>query len=196
MAIEEVKLSDTANIRQGYQFRSKIITDHKGKIPVIQMANINSGKTIDWESVQSVSEEIKENHYLNEGDVLFCARGVHNYSLVVKKEDIKKNTIAVSQFLIIKPDSTLLLPTYLIWYLSQKEALDYMRSNTLMSTVPLINKKTLEEMMLPLPPLATQKTISDIYELSGKEKELVNKIQNLKTKKLNSILLSSITGRG
>lgn len=140
MTVRKVKLSEIALIRQGYQFRSKIITDSKGEIPVIQMANIDSGKTINWKSVQCVSEQIKEEHFLKEGEVLFCARGVHNYSFVINKHDIKKNTIAVSQFLVIKPDTERLLPSYLTWYLSQKDALDFMRSNTLMSTVPLINK--------------------------------------------------------
>ena len=192
--ITRVKLSHAASIRQGYQFRSKIVTDPNGQIPVIQMANIDSGKSINWKTVQYVAEQIKEEHYLKSGDLLFCARGINNYSLVID-DAICKHSIAVSQFLIIKPDPAKLHPYYLAWFLSQKEAIDYIRSNTLMSTVPLINKITLEEMLITLPSLEQQKTIANIYELSGKENTLIEKIQSLKSRKRNAIMLSAITGK-
>jgi len=192
--VTRVKLSQAASIRQGYQFRSKIITDPNGEIPVIQMANIDSGKFINWKSVQCISDQIKEEHYLKPGDLIFCARGTNNYSLVIDNT-VRRNSIAVSQFLVIEPDTTKLLPSYLAWFLSQKDSIDYIRSNTLMSTVPLINKITLEEMPIPLPSLEKQNTIANIYELASKENDLIQRIQSLKSKKLNTIMLSAITGR-
>ncbi|MGL4369335.1 MAG: restriction endonuclease subunit S [Spirochaetota bacterium] len=195
MSVPRIKLSEAAFIRQGYQFRSKIESSPEGEISVVQMADIKSGKTINWDSVQYVSDkQIKPDHYLNPGDIIFCARGLNNYSLVLK-EDLRERTVAVSQFLVIDTDKTKLLPSYLAWYLSQNEAIEYLRSNTLMSTVPLINRRTLDEMPIPLPPLEKQNTIANIYELSLREENLIERISSLKAQLLNAIMYTSIIGR-
>lgn len=191
---ELIRLSEAAKIRQGYQFRSRIVAEPDGNISVIQMADIANGKSINWENITYVSGDIKTEHYLKKGDVLFCARGNNNYSIVINDTNFNANAIAVSQFLIIEPDTLKLHPSYLAWYLSQKETTDYIRSNTLVSTVPLINKKTLEELILPLIPLERQNIIANIYELSRRENELIEKIQDLKSKMLNAIMLTAITG--
>jgi len=191
MGRNRVLLSNIAEIRQGYQFRKKIENNPDGAINLVQMANIIDSKNIDYQNLAHTSKTgFKKEHFLNKGDILFCARGKNNYALLIDK-DIQ-NTIAVSQFFIIRTNKTKLLPAYLAWYLAQPEAVAYFKSNTLMSTVPLINKKTIENFKLALPSISKQKIIANVYRLKEKERYLTEQILHEKEKLINAVLLKSI----
>lgn len=186
-----VLLSELAEIRQGYQFRKKIENIPNGLIKVVQMANIINGKKIDYQNLAKTHEiGFKPEHFLKKEDVLFCARGVNNYALFID-EDIN-NTIAISQFFIIRTDKARLLPAYLTWYLGQPEAIAHFKANTLMSTVPLLNTKTIKSIKIIVPAIEQQKKIAEIYRLKEKEREITEQIINKKEKMLNRILQNSI----
>lgn len=195
MNLRKVNLADCAAIRQGYQFRSKVRSDPDGTVPIVQMADIVEGRAVNWASLQTVSEDkMKPEHYLKEGDLLFCARGANNYSFVLDQVPCK-NPVAVSQFLIVQTNREKLLPEYLAWYLAQKDALDYLKSNTLVSTVPLINKRTLEEMEIPLPPIETQNAIAKVYTLSLREERITRDLLRLKKRMIDAVMMKSLEGK-
>jgi len=186
-----VFLSELAEIRQGYQFRKKIENIPNAPIKVVQMTNILNGKKIDYQNLAKTPENgFKPEHFLKKGDVLFCARGVNNYALFID-EDIK-NTIAISQFFVIRTNKEKLLPAFLAWFLGQPEAIAHFKANTLMSTVPLINTKAIKSIKIPIPAIEKQKTIAEVYHLKEKERKLMEQIINKKEKMLNSILQNSI----
>lgn len=192
--MKTLRLSEIAEIRQGHQFRKKIQTEPKGEIKVIQMANIIENRYINYGKLPFLSgEKIKSTHFLKKDDIIFCSRGTHNYNIII--ENRNEDIIAVSQFLIIRPNQKLIKTEYLSWILKQPEAVSYLNSNRLSSAVPLLNKKTLEELTIPVPPLEKQKKISDILELIQREKILVNQIQLKKEKFINQLLRNNITIR-
>lgn len=187
-------LSEVAEIKQGYQFRKKVENIPDGLIKVVQMADVINGKKIDYDNlVRTEDRGFKSEHFLKKGDILFCARGLNNYALLI--DDDIQNTIAVSQFFIIRTKKSLILPDYLVWYLAQPEAVAYFRTHTLISTVPLINKKSLENIEIPVPPISTQENISRIYRLKEREKYLIEQIADKKEMLVNSILRKSIKNR-
>jgi len=186
-----VSLLELAEIRHGYQFRKKIGNVPNGSIKVVQMANIINGKRINYQNLAKTSENgFRPEHFLKKEDILFCARGVNNYALFID-EDIE-NTIAISQFFIIRTNKEKLLPAYLAWYLGQPKAVAHFKANTLMSTVPLINTKTIKSIKIPVPQIEKQKTIAEVYKLKEKERELIVQIISKKEKMLNRMLQNSI----
>ncbi len=189
--IKTAKLSQIAYIRQGYQFRKSIENVPSGDIKVIQMADIIDNYSVNWSHLFHVHEEnINPLHFLKDNDILFCSRGINNYNIVLEK--VSNPMIAVSQFLVIKTDDNAVNPGYLSWYLNQPEAMAYFKKNTLTSTVPLINKSTLNEMMIPLPSLQEQKIIAEINKLSIKEKDLIDLINDKRKIMINQILRQRI----
>jgi len=148
MSIKQAKLNNVANIRQGYQFRKKIDNNQNGNIPVIQMTDIISNKEIDYLNVKRVKEiNHMAKHFIQKGEILFCARGSNNYAVLI--EDNFTSTIAASQFHIINVNEDVVDAGYLTWFLHQQAAINYFKTHTLVSTVPLINKSTLENLMVP-----------------------------------------------
>ena len=173
--IQTLILPEIADIKQGYQFRKSIELMPSGNYQVIQMANINNQLRIDWKSLFSVGiDNIKNEYLLSKNDILFCARGINNYNILIDQNI--KDIIVCSQFLVIKLKSNSILPAYLSWYLNQPEVVLYFKKNTYTSTVPLINKSALENLEILLPPLEDQALISNINQLVIQEKELTQLI--------------------
>jgi len=191
---KRMKLSEIADIRQGYQFREKITFSSIGHIKVIQMANIINCSNIDYINLPySNNENIRNEHFLKNGDIIFCARGNNNYNIMVNC--INEKIIAVSQFVIIRPNSSFINNEYLSWFLKQKESISYFNSNRLVSTVPLINKNTLDELQIIVPPLEKQRTVVEIYKLLQKEFEIIDNIKMKKEKIINKILNLTINDK-
>lgn len=186
-----ILLSDIAEIRQGYQFRRKVESSRSGSIWVIQMANIIDNKIIDYDNLPLVSNNgIKEEHLLKKNDIIFCSRGTNNYSILINED--MPNIIAVSQFHVLRINNDRALPDFIAWYLGQTVAIAYFKSNALTGVVPLITKRAIENLKIPLPPLSKQKIIAEIYKLKQREDELVHLIMDKKNVAINSFLLKSI----
>jgi restriction endonuclease S subunit len=158
------------------------------------MENISQNRKIDWDNLTLVDNEtIQVSHFLKKGDILFCSRGANNYSMLIG--NLESAVIAVSQFYIIRAYRDRLDPAYLCWYFTQPEAVSYFKSNTLMSTVPLINKKTLDNMPVPLPPHEKQKIIAEVYKLLIRENDIMDLLKDRKIRVINKMLSISMSDK-
>jgi len=187
MKPEKITLRHLAVINQGYQFRKKIDFCLDGHIKVIQMANIKDGIEIRWQDLKSVNNDnFKKENFLRQDDILFCARGHNNYAIHIESK--VGNTIAVSQFNIIRVKSNKIDPVYLTCFLNQSTTAGYFKINATTGSVPLVKRAVLEMLQIPLVPLETQKKIAQVYILKKKEMELRKKIIKEREVLINNIL--------
>lgn len=185
-----MKLNKIAEIRQGYQFRKKVNFVLDGEIKVLQMIDVENN-LFSYNSLLRIKyEETLRKHFLQKDDILFCTRGSNNYNILLKDDVL--NLIAVSQFLVITPQKNKIVPAFLSWYLKQPKIIAYFNAHRLPSTVPLINKKVLEDLNIELPPLIIQQKIAKTTTLMLEEKRLVKEIYSKKEKMINQILRDSI----
>lgn len=186
-----MKLIEVAEIKQGYQFRKKADFISDGEFKVLQMLDVVNNSSFSYLNLQEIkSDKALQKHCLKKNDIVFCTRGMNNYNILIDKN--YPNLITVSQFLVIRPFPELVNPAYLSWFLNQPETIAYLNAHRLTSTVPLINKKALEDLKIELPPLSLQHKIAEINTLRTKEKELTTKIESKKEKMINQILRDSI----
>jgi restriction endonuclease S subunit len=101
---------------------------------------------------QSVSEEL----ILRSGDVLFPNRGTRTTALAYRLNQAR--TIAGAQFFVLRPQATRVLPEYVAWFLRTEEAANYFAGKRKGTYVQIIERKDLADLMMPLPPLAVQKS--------------------------------------
>lgn len=130
-----------------------------------------------------------EKHLLNEGDVLFAAKGAKNFAVSIKNK--MGLCVASSTFLVlrIKNDSRIkVLPEYLVWFLNHPHNLLHLKAKAIGTGVPSISKKTLDDMEIILPPVITQETIVIIDNLRRREKELKAKIEKLREQQIQQLL--------
>ena len=183
-------LKDIAAIRSGYLFRGKIEPDASGRYQVIQIGDITPDARLSAKPLVRVSlPDVKSTQILEKGDVLFISRGPRKQAVAIT--DRMENAIATSQFFILRLAETV-LPEYLAWYINQRPAQRYIEEHSTGTSVTLINLEALKTLPVETPPIETQARIAQIHQLSLREKELVEAIQNRRRALIEMTLLRAI----
>ena len=136
-----------------------------------------------------------EKHLLSERDILFAAKGAKNFATIVTNK--MGPCIASSTFLVIriKPDlRKSILPEFIVWFLNHPNTISYLKSKAIGTGVPSISKKVLDETEIILPDIHTQQNIVIIDDLRKRGKHLKNKIEELREKQIQKLLLNLATG--
>ncbi len=147
-------------------------------------------------SYQLSSEKINQKHFLQEGDLLFTAKGIKNYAVVYKTSHGK--AVASSSFIVIRIKEsyqTSVLPNYLAWYINQTKKVYLMHQQQLGSTIPSISIKQLENIEIEIPDLHTQDLIVRIQNLEDRRKELLKQLQKQKDLFFQTQLIKAINGK-
>jgi len=137
-----------------------------------------------------VSEGIPEKHLLKNGDVLFAAKGTKNFAVVF--ENHNEPSVASTSFFVIRPADEKVLPQYLAWFLNNQSTQTLLKGQAIGTSMASISKQVLENLEVTVPKIEIQKTILQITKLRKKEKSLMQKIETLKEKQIQQIILNSI----
>jgi restriction endonuclease S subunit len=170
----KARLSDVAEIRSGYQFREKVEHDLRGQVPVIQIKDITADFRLQLDDLIRVSMDRIEPYRVDQGDVLFLARG-HRLGAAAVTQPLT-GTIATGYFFILRPGGRV-RPAYLAWAINQREFQEQMRPFVRGSYIPLITKGDFQELRLEVPPLDVQDRVVALDELQRRERCLVAEIQ-------------------
>ncbi|MCK4705134.1 MAG: restriction endonuclease subunit S [Gammaproteobacteria bacterium] len=172
------KLGNMATIRSGYPFRKKVQhTPSSWDFYVLQLKDVQKNCHIDMTKATKVKmTEDKPLQPLQKGDILLRARGGYYYSGLFTADT--PNAIAAGQFFVLRPNTEILDPAYLCWYLNQPVAQQYLEKNDTGTNIPMINKRTISDLPVTLPSLATQHKIANIHQSWLKEKKLTEQLLN------------------
>lgn len=176
MNIKNVQIKDCADVRPGFSAKGAIVNDAKGSLQVIAAQHITKGEVYRYSedhALRILPPKFYEKYLVTAGDLLFMSRGMSNYAVLI--EDVPNPAIAPLTFFIIKPKPNV-LPGYLAWYLNQdmmKVKLNEIRTG---AGTPMIPSKEFRELVIPLPPLATQRKITELGKLQMREKQLQRKL--------------------
>jgi restriction endonuclease S subunit len=194
MDFQKTKLKDLANIDSGFTFRTRIVNDPGGNVFAIQMRDISDLKTGISQTPHKVFiEKLSEKYPLRKGDILFAAKGSNNYAVCYDTE--YSPAVAASAFFVIRPDKKKILPEYLCHVINSEIVQNYLRSNLAGTYIPNINKHTLTEMKIPIPPPAVQQKIVMFLRLFQKETELIHAITSKRELIMNELVKNMITGK-
>jgi restriction endonuclease S subunit len=183
-------LKDIATIRSGYLFRERIKPDASGQYRVVQVGDVATDDGFSYSSLVRVSlPDVKRSQVLEKGDVLFISRGPRKLAIALTWSI--ENTIATSQFFVLRPDERL-LPEFLAWYINQRPAQRYIEEHSTGTSASLINLEAVKRLPVEAPPVETQARITKIHQLSLREKELMEAIQNKRRALIETTLLKAI----
>jgi len=135
------------------------------------------------------AERIREEHFLCSGDVLFPNRGTRTTAIVYRLEE--PCALAGSQFFVLRPDLSKVLPEYLAWFLRTEESARYFEGLRKGTYVQIIQRSDLAEMELPLPPLDVQQKIVEVAAWAVEERLLAERLAALKTRLVGGELLGA-----
>lgn len=188
--VELKSILQEKGISSGYSFRGKIHHHADGGIRVIQLKDfINNYTAIGNECVLIPADKIKHKYHLENGDILFIAKGTNNYAVVYRAvDDIP--TMASSALFVIKVNQKVADPHYVAWYINQNPVQNYLKTNETGTYVTSINKTAIENIPIKLPSISLQKQIARLAQLHKQEKQLSAKITNLKDSLITHQLLN------
>lgn len=178
-AARKMKLGDLVHIRAGHPFRGAVEAVPEGAVAVVQMKDILPGGGVDWSS--AVRTELvgrKEPDWLSDGDLLFVSRGSRYFAVCVDSPSAPA-VCGPHLFHLTVKARELLMPEFLAWVVGQGPVQRQLLQAASGSLQLSVTRQALEALEIPLPPLATQRVVTDLAAAAARERAVLTAmIQN------------------
>jgi len=182
-----MKLKDIVNIKSGYFYRPC----RNGEVTYYNISDFDETGKITAKDFKGFSSRIANTaHYLQDGDILFAAKGPKNFAWLYEGQQAP--AIASSSFYVIRPDKKKVLPRFLHFYLNQLQVLNQLKRKAEGTSLPMIRKGDLENLDIKLPPLPEQEKFVQFFELAEKEKKLSKRLMAFKQNYYQQIIWNKI----
>lgn len=188
------KIKNIAEIQMGYSFRARIEQDSDGDVAVVQMKDLADDNTVNLGDVaKTVMPDVKEHHFLKEGDLIFRSRGLLSTSAIYLG-GVERAVVAAPLIRIRVSDTGKVLPEYLNWYIAQKDAQVFFSSRGQGTSHRMIDVETIGDLQIPLPTLDVQRKIVELADLACREKIIMNTLAIKYEQKITKILMHYAKG--
>lgn len=183
------RLGQIAEVRSGYQTRNRIERDASSPFRIIQLRDV--GERADWQSLVTFKPDIDTARYLvADGDVLLSCRG--GAPVGVALSGVPENTVASSNFYVLRLRLKDVLPEYLAWHINQLPAQQYFSVRSQGTRIALLTKADVVELEVPIPPHAVQRRLVDLANLRRTERDLLRRLETQKDFLIQSLCQSAI----
>ncbi len=173
------KLSDIADLRAGYTQRKPPRNAALQEYFMIHIRDVARDEPLDLAKASPVAlPQVDERYLLRKGDVLFAARGERRVAVSVPAEPIETMLVG-SQFFVIAPDTHVIRPAYLAWYLNTDEGQRQLTPTETGSYIAMLRMSDVAAVDIPIPPLDVQDKIVEFAGLIRSEKRLAAQLADL-----------------
>lgn len=187
----EVQLSDIAEIRSGHPFRGTIKQYDNGDVHVIQVRDTEPTGEINLYSMIDTKLSTKKHpDWIQNGDVLFVAKGAKHYSVLV--EQVLERTVCSPHFFLVrlKPEfRDVVMPDFLCWQLNQQPAQRYFKATAEGSMYLSIRRQVLENVPIKVIEYDKQKHLAALHRCGVKEQKVLQKLIDNRQKQLDAIAI-------
>jgi restriction endonuclease S subunit len=188
-----MKLKEISDIHSGYITRKKIDPASDGSHYLIQAKNVNGDHlSCDIRLLVRFHPALSRNDRpLEKGDLLFMARGAHNFTILLG--DLPEPALAAACFFIVRVSTPEIVPGYLGWYLNQAPVERYLLRHSGRNVhMPVVRRAVLENIPVPVPSLDRQTKIADLNALMLKEINLLHQLGQKRKELITSVCLQAI----
>ena len=190
-----VSLKQIAAIYAGYPFRGKIPEVQGGGVVALQMKDVALLHGVHWSGCTEVELTGKRQpDWLRTGDILFVARGNHNYSVMVEGMPDTLQAVAAPHFYLVRCNDSV-LPEYLVWLLNQRPCQHYFEQNAEGSVTKSIRRSVLENTPVTVPPLTRQQPIVALVNTLRQEQRLLHQLVQNGERMMNALAKDLINNR-
>lgn len=185
-------IKELAEVQSGHPFRGSVPLAQHGNALALQMRDVNIDGVIAWDSlVRTQIDEVREPQWLQNGDVIFVARGARNYAVAL--QDVPPRTVCSQYFFLLRVKTDALLPAFLAWQINRAPAQRYLASNAEGSDQLSIRRGVLETLQLAIPPLPKQQMIVSLAEAAAQEKMQLEALIHNRQRQLDALAFELFT---
>jgi len=173
--VVKTTIKKIANIWVGYQPKGRTEHDADGTHRFIQIKDFQEDGSIDFGCLPRVVPDRDPGRLqVQNGDVLFSARGKYNTSYVLN--GVPGNVLAGGNFFVVRLKKGTILPEYLAWFLNQPVTQDEIKSRMMGTNIPYISKGAFADLEVQVPTLETQEKICELIRLHRQEQRLLTQL--------------------
>jgi restriction endonuclease S subunit len=198
-ATDVFKLCDIADIRIGHPFRGTIQAHDNGDVHVIQVRDAGvSGQINQNGMIKTTLSTKKQPDWLQNGDVLFVAKGAKHHSTLVENSLVKnigERILCSPHFFVVrvKPEfKETILPEFLCWQLNQIPAQRYFKATAEGSMYLSIRRQVLEDVSIRVLSLEKQTQLTAMHRCSVKEQTALQRLIENRQQQLDAIALNEL----
>ncbi len=172
MKTKIVRIMDCAEVLPGFSTKGAVRDDPDGTHQVVMGKHLTRGEPYiynDDDRLRIQPERDLGRYLLEPGDILFMSRGSISYPVLI--ESVPAFTVAPSTFFIlrIRPH---VVSAYLAWCLEQPPLEAHLAALRTGAGTPTIPRKGFMDISFPLPDMATQHRVADLWYLQARELRL------------------------
>jgi hypothetical protein len=185
------QLQELADIQAGHPFRGSVPAIEDGNSLALQMRDIDPESGVAWSGVvRTQLEESRNPQWLQEGDVVFVARGSRNYAVCL--QDVPAHVVCSQYFFLLRSKTRDILPAFLAWQINQAPAQRYLASTAEGTDQLSIRRGVLEALPLAVPPLARQHLIVELATAVREEKKYMETLIQNRQRQLDALAFDLI----
>jgi len=182
-------LATISDIQIGYTARGRL-EPMPGGVRALQLRDTTPEGGRSGEPVERFRlDGISDRYWARAGDVVFRSRGDRNTASALGHE-FDEPAVAVMPLVILRAKRSV-LPEYLAWFLNQPEAQHHFDKGAQGQNIRMISMSCLSKLQVPIPDIATQRTIAAIDALAQREFILSTQLAEKRRQLLSATLLRS-----
>lgn len=172
MKTQIIRIMDCADVLPGFSTQGALRDEPGGTHQVVMGKHLTQGEPYTYKEedrLRITPDRDVSKYVLKHGDILYMSRGLTTYPVLI--ESVPEPTAAPSTFFILKPRPNI-VPAYLVWCLEQPLAEALLAAMRTGAGSPTIPRKGFMEITIPLPSIASQHRIADLWRLQNRERHL------------------------
>lgn len=177
-----MKLGDIAAVRSGLVLsrkQSREMTQYRYRL--LNLRSFNSGGYIDVDNtdIYNATEPLNADYLSRKGDLVIRLSAPYTAVLI---DEATSNMVISSNFAIIRPDASLILPEYLYWLFNTPKMERRIYENTSSNMLGAVKPRYFADFEVSLLSIENQKKIAALNLLAHKECQLLNELATEKGK--------------
>lgn len=182
------RLGDIAAVRSGYPFRARVDPSPDGNARVLQLKDVGARGPVDVWGATRTEVKAAAAHQLAAGDVVLKGRG-STYCAVVEEIPTDLPLVAAAPLLVLRPKPGSVEPGFLRWLLNHPKTQAKLSATAEGTYIPTLTKSLVEDFEVEVPPVETQRLITEAATLAEREQELLEAITNIRKNATDQLLL-------
>lgn len=188
MTIVAARLDDLVEVTAGYPFRGAVPNHPNGLVHVVQMRDL-SADGVTWASTARADlGDVRNDYWLQPGDVLFVTRGEHCYARVLDEQVGDRAAVCGPHLLRLRVSAPEELhPEFLAWQLNQRPLQTQLDKVATGTAQRLIRKTDLQQLWIPLPSMLEQQRAIALQSAADRERTGLMRLVELRAAELAGV---------
>lgn len=177
-----MELIEVAEIQPGMPFRSRIETEARGEVAVIQARDLGSDGRVRLDGAARLHSlpASPRRGFLQAGDILFQPRGTRFPAAVY--EWAKVPAVAAAPLWVLRADRSRIVPEFLVALLMSPDTQAILRQTAAGTYVPQVPREAIERLRIELPDLSSQGQLAGLARLARRERELTDRLREMRAR--------------